>query len=391
MTVQNKLTVVSGRLLIGTLLVLVLVFGNQAVAQVIPDAPARVRQSLVYLTWDLDGDSTTASISEWIMPVSGMIPLSPEMELRFFTALAGATSSDDEFERDLSGLTDTRFQLVRALADQRFLVSVGINLPTGKKKLNTDQFEVLRVLSAEQFNFPIKTFGEGFGAFGEFLGAAPAGNWVLTGGIGAFLNGSYEPGNNGISYRPGSRIYLTGAADRPLGADGRFRIDGVVVIAGTDQAEVNDVFKDGAQIDFSAVATQRWGIWQGAARARTILRGKDERLTEDGVMAGELHSSSGSELRLFGQLGRELSDKLTGFVDLSGKFSAANDYPVGDPGYEGAVSLFGLGGKIAGTLSERTTASLGVRKWFGSADEGGQNEALDLGGWEIMQSLTISF
>jgi len=362
-------------------------------AQIIQDDPPRTGQSWVYLHWNLEGDSTDATISEWILPVTGMVPLAENTELRYFASLAGASASAATFERDLSGLTDSRIQISRALADDQFLVSFGINLPTGKNKLDQDQFEVLRVLSDEYYNFPLKSFGEGLNLYSEVLGAAFAGEWIVGGGLGVSYHGSYEPTDNGVSYQPGMRFYLTGSAEIVFNEQyaERLRFDGVLTVAAADQADDQDVFKDGPWVDLSASGTRKFGDWLGGADVRLILRGKDERVIDGGSLVAEEYASTGSEFRLRVQAARELTERLSGVVDVSTKFVGANSYPSDDLNYEGSATLFGLGGQVNGRLSKRIRGVFGLRKWFGSSDAGGRTEALDLSGWEIRQSLTMTF
>jgi len=362
-------------------------------AQIIQDDPPRSGQSLIYMHWNLTGDSTDATISEWVLPITGMLPLTENTELRYFAALAGASASDDTFDRDLSGLTDSRIQVSRALADNQLLVSFGLNLPTGQKKLEQDQFEVLRVLSDEYFNFPLKSFGEGFNLYSEVLGAAFAGEWIVGGGFGFSYNGSYEPTDNGISYRPGMRFYATGSAEIELSEQNaeRLRFDGVVTFAAADQADGEDVFKDGPWVDLSASGTRRFGAWLGKADVRLIIRGKDERVIDGGSLVAEDYASTGSEFRLRLQAARELTECWSGAVDVSTKFVGANSFPSDDLNYEGSATLFGLGGQVNGRISKWMRGVIGLRKWLGSSEAGGRTEALDLSGWEIRQSLTITF
>jgi len=364
-----------------------------ALGQVITDDPARIGQAFTYLTWNLEGDSTDATVSEWVLPLSGMVPLAENTEFRYYTALAGAKASRNKFDRDLSGLTDTRVQATRSFAGDRFLVSLGASIPTGQKKLTSDEFEVLRVISAEQFNFPLKTFGQGVGAYSEILGVTEAGSWILGAGAGALYNGSYNPTDDDVSYRPGIRLYLTGSAQ--LANDERspnsLRFDGVLVLSGADEADGKQVFRDGMQVDLSAGGMHRFDPWFTGVDLRLILRGKDKRLSDQSVLAAERYASSGSEFRGVLRLGRAMSDNVAGFVDVSTKFITANSFPGSDPAYEGAASLYGVGGQVSGRFSDHAAVGLGLRKWLGQTDEGGQTEALDLSGLEIWQRITITF
>lgn len=362
-------------------------------AQIIYNDPARINQSFIFLHWVLQGDTTDVSITQWVIPVAGMIPLADNTELRYYTAISGANASSDLFDRDISGLTDTRLHIARTLVEDRMLVAGGINIPTGQTGLDENQFELLHVLSAEKYNFPIKTYGEALGLYGEVLGASEAGRWIVGGGAGAYYSDSYTPVNNDISYQHGLRLYLTGSAETAAGESSidRVKFDGVLILALADEADDQKVFKDGLQLDVSATGRRRLGQWVGSAQARLILRGKDQRLSQGGDLAAESYVSTGSEFRLSAQASYGLSDRWDGTLDVSGKFLAGNGYPEDDLLYDGGATLFGIGGWVHARLTPRTLAAFGLRKWFGNAAEGGLTEALDLNGWEITQGLTVIF
>jgi len=366
---------------------------HESTAQIIYRDPARIDQSFVFLNWNLKGDTTDVSISQWVFPVSGMVPLGDNAELRYYTALSGAESSSEAFSRDLSGLTDTRIQLAHTLVGNQILVAGGINFPTGQTKLAKDQFELLRVLSAEKFNFPVKTYGEALGVYGEVLGATEAGRWTVGGGVGAYYSGEYEPTDDGISYRHGLRTYLTGSAETTAGETtvDRLKFDIMLVVAMADQANEQDVFQDGILFDIAATGTHRLGHWNGLAQARAILRGKDRRLSQTGNLAAESYASTGSELRLSAQASRQLGDRWVGTLGLASKFLMSNNYPETDLLHDGGATLIGIGGRLGAQFTAQTGATIGLRKWFGSAAAGGTTEALDLSGWEISQQISVIF
>jgi hypothetical protein len=362
-------------------------------AQVVYNDPARINQSFVYLHWNLAGDTTEVSISQWAFPVSGMVPLGDDTELRYYTALSGADASSDLFNRDLSGMTDTRVHVARTLLEDQVLVAAGINLPTGHAKLGGDQLELLRVLSAEKYNFPVKTYGEGLGLYSEILGATETGKWIVGGGAGFYYSGSYQPADDDVSYQSGPRLYLTGSAEINTGENNidRVKFGAVLVLALADQAGNRDVFRDGILFDLSATGTRRLGQWTTQAQARLIMRGKDQRLAQGGNLAAESYVSTGSEFRFAAEAHHHLSGRWYGNLDFSAKVVTANGYPQDDLLHDGGATLIGFGGGINARLSAAASAAFGLRKWFGNAAESGLTEVLDLQGWEISQHITVLF
>ncbi len=392
MTGRKRIRATCGRLAI--VLVVVLFLGIPAAdAQIIYQDPARITQSAVYLHWNMTGETVDASVSEWVMPISGMVPVAANTELQYYTAVVGAQSSLPEIDQDLAGLTDTRLHLARSLAEDHLLVAGGVNLPSGQKELNPTEFALAQFIAEERFNFPLKVFGQGLGIYGEVLGAWAYEQWIFSGGGGLHYSGSYTPLDDDVSYQPGVRYYVTGSAQLTSAKrqSDYVRFDGVASIAAADQADDVDVFKDGTQIDVAALGARRFGQWHAQANVRLILRGKDKRLAEGGNLVVERNSSTGSEFRFRLQTGRPVYAGWQGSVDVSTKFLAANGYPEDDVLYDGGATLFGIGGTVAKKIRDQIHLQIGLRKWFGSAEKSGLTEALDLGGWELSERLTITF
>ena len=119
------------------LAVMMLLTAASAWGQIVQGQPTALGTRVTYDHWSLKVPGATSDLSQFMIPLSGIVPLADNVEARFF--LAEVTNSVTEANTDytLSGLTDARLQVSQTLAKDRLLVSLGVNLPTGKKALDT--------------------------------------------------------------------------------------------------------------------------------------------------------------------------------------------------------------------------------------------------------------
>ncbi len=164
--------------------------------------------------WDLKGLGT---ISQQSFPISITIPLANRMLVSInttgmSTSTSGlSTSRGSHVDSSISSVVDTRFSLSYVLPGDKFWLTGGLNLPTGKTKLDSIEIRMMSLVSQPAFNFKTPTFGQGFNGN---LGIVYAGTITrrLVLGIGASYNfkSEYEPvdlgGNRNPQYDPGDEV-----------------------------------------------------------------------------------------------------------------------------------------------------------------------------------------
>ena len=107
--------------------------------QIIYDQPGAGYARMIYSHWKLEDDSGEISIGQIALPISGFIPLKDNLEAQFYMANASNKMSVIDSDTTLSGFSDARFQINHSFYEDHFLISGGINLPVGKKKLNPSE------------------------------------------------------------------------------------------------------------------------------------------------------------------------------------------------------------------------------------------------------------
>ena len=176
-----------------------------------------------FQSYSISGTATSKS-TEWAIPLVMVAPLGDRMSADLTAHYANAkVSTTGQPDETLSGLTDTQLRLLYTLNRDRAVVSLAVNLPTGRHTLTSDQFKVYGAIGTNYLSFPVPDFGTAFGATAGLAYATPAGAWNvgLSGAI--RYTGSYAPLDTTpkTTYKPGIEIRGRLGADRLMGQSSR--------------------------------------------------------------------------------------------------------------------------------------------------------------------------
>lgn len=379
-----------------TVLFVVAVFAiplQPAEAQIVSGDPSSVSQRFTYLAWTMKGDTMDLTVTQWVVPITLKAAFAEDWELAVFSAATGSDANWDVENGDITGLADSRVQLSRSLADDQVLISAGVSLPTGETELSRERRQLIPWLSADFFNFPVKYPGEGLNLFGEIGFALPAGAWVWGATGAVHYAGEYTPFDDGRDYQPGTRLVGMLGAERVWPQRGRFGADILVVQSTDDKVDGDPVFADGTQLDVRLTGRREFSDWHIEAAGRAIVRGKNKvKAGKDQVdLVREESNTNGNDYRFYLSGRATLSPTAQGWATFDARLLAANEYDEEHALFEDAARIFGIGGGVDFSLSDRAVAGLGLRLWTGSSDGAATFEAIDLTGFEILERLTITF
>jgi hypothetical protein len=157
--------------------------------------------------WNVTGLGT---ITQQSSPISISLPLANRMLLSVTTSGMN-TATTAKVDSTISGIVDTRFSLSYVLPGDKVWLTAGLNLPTGKTKLDQTEVQMTSLISQTAFNYKVPTFGQGVnGNFGLVYAGTITRRLVL--GVGASYNfrGAYEPinlsANSNPKYNPGDEV-----------------------------------------------------------------------------------------------------------------------------------------------------------------------------------------
>ncbi len=190
---------------------------SMAFGQVVYNQPASGSAGMVYSHWTMEDSDGKATLNQFFVPMNGFIPLKDNLEARFYLSNISNTLEQSDTDYEVNGLGDIRIQFNQSLFNDRWLASLGLNLPTGKKKLNlSDEWPVMEYLAKDYLSLPGRRLGEGFG-FNLLTGAATqAGGMQLGASVEYRYNGAYEAYEEGGDYNPGDMYPTYEGFDRRI-------------------------------------------------------------------------------------------------------------------------------------------------------------------------------
>jgi hypothetical protein len=150
-----------------------------------------------------------------------------------FTPSAGQQKQNDQTEGDdrfgerlvtIYGPTDLKLRMTGPVIGDNTLVTVGLNLPTGKVGLNADETSALQAIGAPAVGMPVGAFGTGAGATFGLIRAFQGDEWAVAVGGSIEQRTEYSPialllssGTAKTNVTPGTAAHVTLGFDRPLG------------------------------------------------------------------------------------------------------------------------------------------------------------------------------
>lgn len=210
--------------------------------------PQRVQAQalLPSATWGTGPIFSAWSFSTPLRQSSGDVQAAIEVALPFRVSFAGSgfrvdltgagayggvvfkDAAGDGHLSSIAGPTDVKLRVSRTVFDQATLITLGVNLPTGKTKLNSEETSALQILAAPSLAMPIASFGLGTGATLGVVHAFQGDGWAFALGASGEKRSEYSPValvlQNGLSetkLTPGFAAHVTAGYDRTVG-EGRF-------------------------------------------------------------------------------------------------------------------------------------------------------------------------
>lgn len=354
--------------------------GTSAAGQIVYGQPTTGNLRMIYSRWSEKSDMGTMDTDQIMVPLSGFIPLQDNLELRFYGASVSTSVDADGEDFTLSGLTDMRLQFNQSLASDRFLLSLGLNLPTGKKSLSLEEERpVMGVLTQNYLSFPVRRMGEGFGV-NLLAGAAATSGEIRFGGIVSYqINGAYEAYEDEGDYKPGNMFSLSASADAKA-SEWVFAADATFTTYSTDKVDDRKVFAQSDQLDLHAGAEYESKSYSFSGDVRYLIRGRNTRYDITEAVYDQL-KIFGNEFFMAGRFAYAPDERwfIAPLADL--RLIAGNEYEFG------SSRVIGLGLEAGRKISTGLNLGAGFKYHTGSADDG----YIDLSGFQISAGLMAAF
>ncbi len=162
----------------------------------------------------------------------------------------------------ISGFSDTRISVKHNFSKYNLVLTAGVNIPSGKTKLSTDQFETLRFIGQDLFGMRTPNFGQGTNFI---LGASwvheLSDNYVVGLGLSYQVKSQYQPLKDFIDkYTPSNEISVTGGLDVKISNTQTVTGDIISVFYGSDKINGKEVFSSGYRMIFDLLYKQYFGF-----------------------------------------------------------------------------------------------------------------------------------
>lgn len=317
------------------------------------------RAGLSFEYWKAQKDK----ITQFALPITYIYPYSSKLRFYAITspAFTGLTKSSNY---SLNGLSDMKLGGHYLTLNDAVLVTFGLNLPTGKSGLTSDEYFVASTLTIPAFNFRVPSMGQGLDIQ---LGASTAWEWgdfVVGYGLSLLFKGGFKP-YDGFDevYNPGNEVTFTWGLYRKdvMIFNKEVDIQGDILYTGysSDKWEGDRVFKSGNKFTLQMLSQFEVDPFDVAVFIRESKKGKNKTGTGD-ILETENKNQNGNQFEIqgIGYYPYQKDIRLKTILDL--KFYSNNEYE------RGGATLIGLGGGAEMQFSEQLSFQGDLRFYTGS-------------------------
>jgi hypothetical protein len=329
-------------------------------------------------TWSTSEDR----ITEFVIPVSYVLPISKDFTLNAITSTAYAELSSAK--DNIIGFTDTRLTGSYIGLDNHLLVTGSVCAPTGKTRLKGDQSSVASALAMYPFSFRVPSFGQGLSAGISAVYAFEISNIILGGGFGFNYKNGFKPyDNSDEKYAPGIEASLNLGGETNAGNRRGMKLtwDITYTFYGADKYGGKEVFKSGNKLMINLRSIFKAGSTDIMAYLNERTKGKNDK--GFGTLITEQKNSNGNQLELGGMSYSPLNDKfgIKGLAEI--KFYSKNEYES-----NGAL-VFALGSGFNYAFTNNFNFDLNAKFSFGSLKN--KSESISVTGLELTGGLKFRF
>jgi len=326
-----------------------------------------------YRRWEKDIDGITQTVSQFSIPTYLNMPLNESFSLN----LVGSAASSAAGSSNLSGLADLKANAVALFADETIMLTAGINLPSGKNELDSEEVLVSAVLSDRAMGFRHNRLGDGLD-LNVACGAARAfGNVALGAGIGYLAKGEYEY-MEGKKYKPGSQINVTGGFDILLKTL-LLRSDVTYSVYQSDKIDDLEVFEEGPRFSIEETLVVPLEKLSVLLSGRYTNRGENEFLYDG--LESQTEKIYGDQIDVDGEVNLRSTDTVELKLLFASKFIGEDERGQND------ATVLGFGAGVTIRFMRTSSLDLAARYYTGNSDQ----DTVSLKGFSTTISARVVF
>ncbi len=335
---------------------------------------------VAYQNWSFS--NADDPLTQLVFPIAVSVPVGEKLGFTLRTFQANNHYGNDA----LAGFSDIKLQGKALLFADRLFFSTGLNLPSGKNKLNQPEFSVSSITAMPFLKMMVPHLGSGFD-LNFSLSAAEKFSFITAGlGVGFQHKGAFEPFNTtNVQYDPGDEFYLELGVE--TGRKHKLMFDVIFTQFQQDKFANSEIFKSGNR--WRLYLTYQFVDWAFIDQKRLInlyliyrTRSNNEYLTIDGFVP--------EENRIYGDMG---TMGFFGRFPISPKvaLNLASQFDIQKIVLEKFYAAFVGGGGVGASfqINSQFAINLNSELYRGLMKNG--FEAVWFTGWRIMSGLGYSF
>lgn len=329
------------------------------------------------------GDEVKLGQSAFATQIQRLVTPQIQVELWGTLSSTKATMSDDQ-ESSFSALNDTRLRGSYLFGDGLGRATLMLNVPTGKKSLTDEEFQLAVGVADATRKYLVRRFGEGFDIGAEVVLTPRLENMNLEVGGGYLIKGPYKVlKESDADYKYGNELYGTARLGfvREISS---YQVFLLVKTYGEDEYDSEPAFQAGNTIRIGGSYGYRKQV-QLTIGGDYLLRGKAKvRSSESDQLNEEASASGRNELRVYGRVALPIKERVRALARAEYKMIAENDYDKEEAYYRPDAHYIGVGGGLDAVFSPRVGGSLMIMLYSGKvADD-------DLRGVGISAAVVVS-
>ncbi|MBK7091749.1 MAG: hypothetical protein IPH59_08515 [bacterium] len=372
------------------LLVVLLMVAQTAFAETKKSSQATVFYLLN--SWKAEVDSEPVqTLKEVVFGLSAALQTSERFLFELDGTMANA-NLDPEVEGaedlSLSSLNDTRIAATFFSSAGLTSLTAMANLPTGKTKLDEEQYIIASSVADNSRKYLVRRFGQGLDLGAQGMVHPKAGNLAFHLGAGYMLKGKFQARENDTEkYKFGDEISAMAGFGYQKDKIA-FMADGSYTMYMKDKVGDAEVFQAGAAmvIRGSVSYTDVVNFTTGVA-VLTRGKGKVQDASAGSELVDEAERSGRNEFLWYGGVGYPVMEKLRVNGRLEYQNFSENDYGKDTPLYRPKSNYFGIGGGGSYAFTPNFFASTMVTLYSGKVDIS-DNYETDLSGLGLIFALT---
>lgn len=328
-----------------------------------------------YQYWRANDDQ----VQQFSIPMMIYYPVNDYLKLNI-TATPAFSEYVTTQTASLQGFSDTRISGSYLFENEKVMATFGVNLPSGKSALNSEQYSVASVLASHVLDFRSPILGQGLDISAGVVMVQDYNDFIFGFGLGYLLRGAYQYYDGyEEKYNPGNEITFSGGVDYYIGRNNKLLIDLSYTIFGSDTEKEQRVFKAGNRLSFQAMAVFEQEITSYIISIADRIQGKNQMGMDK--LAPERLNSNGNEFEITGMglLNLNRATTLRGLV--IGRVYSDNAYDMG------GATVGGIGGGLTRNITPWLDADAEMRFYFGSLNAGSEN--VGLSGFHFFTGLKV--